>query len=118
MKKQIIVAAVVVSAIASLLVSQQATAQARQAHTAWEYGELVIQGETAFFATEDELHELHPPKNRESGNTSTSSNWGRVYYKTSVKLFHLNRLGQEGWEIISTSAIEDGFAYTTRRAFR
>ncbi len=118
MKKQTLVVLAAITLIGALLVTSIASGQGGRNSVVWEYGELLIQDELAFFTTQEELHELQPPSRRSSGSKSQSTDWGRVYYKTSSKLFHMNRIGQEGWEIISTAAIQDGFTYTVRRARR
>lgn len=84
----------------------------------WEYGELLIQGEKATFVTENEMHELDPPARRVYPGSSGRTDWGRIHYQTSVKLLQMNRLGQDGWELVSTAAIQDGIAYMVRRPRR
>lgn len=107
--------ALVIAAACAILFATITLGQSNRVHVMWEYGELIVRGEQAYFATQEEFHELHPPSQKNHGGRSHATNWGRVHHQTSIKLLHLNRLGSEGWELVSTAAIEDGIAYTVRR---
>lgn len=102
-------------ACAALLLATRSGAQTHDAFTRWEYGELLVQGDKAIFATQDRLHELEPPTKLLDGTKSMKTTWGKATDVTSVRLLHLNRLGQERWELVTSTALTDGVAYLVRR---
>lgn len=91
---------------------QQAVGQGRNVGKRWEYAELVVSGERSVLITEHRQAVLEPPSSR---STPQSSDSGRVVKKVNVRLMHMNKLGEKGWEVTSVSALQEGVAYLLRR---
>lgn len=78
----------------------------------WEYGEFTILGDKAYFTTQERRVRLDPPSGMPGSHTEDGE---RVLVALNVKIMHMNRLGDEGWEFVTAASIRDSATYLMRR---
>ncbi len=78
----------------------------------WEYGEFTILGDKAYFTTQERRVRLDPPSSMPGSHTEDGE---RVLVALNVKIMHMNRLGDEGWEFVTAASIRDSATYLMRR---
>lgn len=84
----------------------------------WEYAELLVSAQQCFLVTADNIETINGPANPERGGSFARTERGQIERRTSIKLTLLNRLGNEGWELVSNHPVAEGDVYLLRRTSR
>ena len=80
----------------------------------WEYGQLTVIGNIAFvWEAGDSSVLTQAPRDRDVG--MPDKNAPKVLRQISGRMAQLNRIGEEGWELVSEQAGGDQFIYLFKR---
>lgn len=81
------------------------------AYNRFEYAEFTILPDRAVISGDTTIQEIVPPRRVDDRDTVFENDAGRYTLRFDLRLYYLNLVGSEGWQLLSSSPVEPGKVY-------